>query len=153
MRIGSLKLPHYALVLAYTQHYAGTQVGSGMLPAFEGTMFHDGSGLGDIRRSVFRAVLPIFSYGASTLLRGAVDRLSQGKSLGYAATCALAPTMQDVVGNMLNRVMQKGRGRPRKIHSKRVHTKPCKRSLYKRNANTHKRHSTNTGNCHLRINF
>ena len=108
MRIGSLNLQHDALVRAYTQHYQG---GSGILPAFEGSLYQDGSGIGDIFRSVFRAIFPIFSSGATTFLKGAAEGLSQGKSLGDAAKGALAPTAQDIIGNTVNRVMQKGRGK------------------------------------------
>ena len=155
MRIGSLNLPHDALVRAYTQHYAGTQVGSGMLPAFEGAMYQDGSGLGDVLRSVFRAVFPIFSSGASTFLRGAAEGLGQGKSLGDAAKGALEPTMQDVLGKTVSRVMQKGSGKRRKRRTKRAPAKPRKRRVYKRksHAKTHKRHSKRRKLSPIPINF
>ena len=130
MRIGSLNLPHDALVRAYTQHYTATQSGSGILPAFEGSVYQDGSGLGDVLRSVFRAVFPIISSGASTFLRGAAEGLGQGKSLGDAARGALAPTAQDIVGHAVNRITQKGGGRRRKRHQK------PKRRVYKRKHQT-----------------
>ena len=141
MRIGSLNLQHDALVRAYTQHYQG---GSGILPAFEGSLYQDGSGIGDIFRSVFRAIFPIFSSGATTFLKGAAEGLSQGKSLGDAAKGALAPTAQDIIGNTVNRVMQKGSGRKRRKHSKkRKASHKKKRAVYKRKRKTasKKRHS------------
>ena len=133
MRIGSLNLPHDALVRAYTQHYTATQSGSGILPAFEGSVYQDGSGLGDVLRSVFRAVFPIISSGASTFLRGAAEGLGQGKTLGDAAKGALAPTAQDIVGHAVNRITQKGGGRrKRRVYKRKHQTKPTKKRHFKR---------------------
>lgn len=136
MRIGSLNLQHDALVRAYTQHYAGTQGGSGILPAFEGSMYQDGSGLGDVLRSVFRNVFPILASGATTFLRGAAEGLTQGKTLKDSALSALAPAAQDVVGSAIHRVTQRGSGRRRKRKSKRSTPKSPKRRVYKRKRKT-----------------
>lgn len=133
MRIGSLNLEHDALVRAYTQHYAASQRGSGILPAFEGTAYQDGSGLGDVLRSIFRTIFPIVTSGASTFLRGAAEGLGQGKSLGEAAKGALAPAAQDIVGNAVSKVMQRGSGRRKKqTKRKRGRPKAKKRRVYKR---------------------
>ena len=69
IRIGSLNLNHDALVQAYMAHYDGSgQVGYGMLPAFQGSMYQDGAALGDILRSFFRHVIPIVAPGAASFL-------------------------------------------------------------------------------------
>ena len=48
-----------------------------MLPAFDGSMYQDGNGLGDVLLSVFRTIIPIITSGATTFLRGAAEGLSQ----------------------------------------------------------------------------
>lgn len=108
MRIGSLNLPHDQQVRTYVEHY---QRGSGILPAFEGSMYQDGNGLGDILKSVVRLVLPIVTSGASTFVKNTAHGLSEGKSLGDAATNSLGETAKKVVKKTVKRVVQKGKGR------------------------------------------
>lgn len=120
MRIGSLNLPHDQNVRTYVEHY---QRGSGVLPAFEGSMYQDGNGLGDVLKSVFRAVLPIFTSGASTFLKSAAHGISEGKSLGDAAKESLAPAAKKVVGKAVKRVVQSGKGRKKRRVYKRKNIK------------------------------
>ena len=97
MRIGSLNLNHDALVQAYVQHYDGTQSGNGMLPAFQGSMYQDGAGLGDILRGFFRHVIPIIAPGAASFLSSAAQCLTEGKTLSNAALGGLAPAAKAMV--------------------------------------------------------
>lgn len=110
MRIGSVNLYRDEVIRPYPEHY---QRGAGILPAFSGTVYQEGNGLGDILRSVFRLVLPIVSSGASTFLKSAAQGISEGKSLGDAAKGSLAPMAKKVVGKAVKRVVQSGSGRKR----------------------------------------
>ena len=138
MRLGSLNLPHDTLVRAYTQHYLNTQSGSGILPGFEGTLYQEGNGLGDIFRSVIRAIFPILSSGANTFIRAA-EGITQGKSFGQAALGAVGPAISDVIGQSVNRVMQKGSGRRRKRRSKRKVYKHKRKVTSKKRKKTHQK--------------
>ena len=66
-----------------------------MLPAFEGSMYQDGNGLGEVLGSVFRTIFTIITSGATTFLRGAAEGWSQGKCLSEAANGAIGPAAQD----------------------------------------------------------
>ena len=139
MRLGSLNLPHDTLVRAYTQHYLNTQSGSGILPGFEGTLYQEGNGLGDIFRSVIRAIFPILSSGANTFIRGAAEGITQGKSFGQAALGAVGPAISDVIGQSVNRVLQKGSGRRRKRRSKRKVYKRKRKATSKKPKKRHQK--------------
>ena len=102
MRLGSLNLSRYTLVRASTLHYLNTQSGSRILSSLEGTLYQEGNGLGDIFRSVIRAIFPILSSGANTFIRGAAEGISQGKSFGPAGLGAVGPAVSDVIGQSVN---------------------------------------------------
>ena len=115
MRIGSLNLNHDALVQAYVSHYDGSgQVGNGMIPAFQGSMYQDGAGLGDILRSFFRHVIPIVAPGAASFLSSAVQGLNDGKTFKQAAFGGLAPAAKSMVDSAAQRLSQSGSGRKRR---------------------------------------
>ena len=120
MRIGSLNLPDDALVGAYTQHYSASQYGGRLRPAFQGFVYQDGNGLGDVHRIVFRTIFPIINTGATTFLRGAAEGLRQGNSIGEAVKGAIGPAAQVLVGQTVSLVVQRGRGKRRRHKRKRA---------------------------------
>ena len=142
MPIGRLNLPDDALVGAYTQHYSASQYGGRLRPAFQGFVYQDGNGLGDVHRIVFRTIFPIINTGATTFLRGAAEGLGQGKSLGEAAKGAIGPAAQDLVGQTVSRVMQRGRGKRRRRKRKNAGAvyKRKKTSKRKKSTKSKKRH-------------
>ena len=112
MLICSLIPNHEALVQAYVNHY--TQTGRGQLPAFQGTLYQEGAGLGDILRSFFRTVFPIVAPAASSFLGSALTGWNQGKSLKDAAVGAIRPAATMLVDATAQKLAQKGSGRKRK---------------------------------------
>lgn len=127
MRIGSVNLyRHDNIIRPYTEHY---QRGAGILPAFTGTVYQEGNGLGDILKSVFRFMLPIVSSGASTFLKSAAQGLGEGKSLGEAAKVSLAPMAKKLVGKTVRRVVQRGSERRTRAKTKRVYKRIKRRGL------------------------
>ena len=143
MRIGSLNLNHDALVQAYVAHYDGSgQVGNGMLPAFQGSMYQDGAGLGDILRSFFRHVIPIVAPGAASFLSSAVQGLNDAQTFKQAALSGLAPATKTMVSSAAQKLSQSGSGRKRRKPQSRgpnakrgrttqVKKKPVKKRVYK----------------------
>ena len=125
MRIGSLIPNHDALVQAYVDHY--TQTGRGQLPAFQGTLYQEGAGLGDILRSFFRTVFPIVAPAASSFLGSALSGWNQGKSLKDAAVGAIRPAATMLVDATAQKLAQKGSGRKRKRKSPKRKTPAKKR--------------------------
>lgn len=111
MRIGGILNQEDILLRPYPEHY---QRGAGILPAFSGTVYQDGNGLGDILKSVARIILPILGSGAATFIKGTAHEISQGQSLGEAAKKSIAPTAKKIVGKAVKRVVQKGKGRRRR---------------------------------------
>ncbi len=115
MRNGSLNLNNEALVQAYVSHYDGSgQVGNGMLPAFQGSMYQDGAGLGDILRSFFRHVIPIVAPGAASFLSSAVQGLNDGQTFKQAALSGLAPAAKTMVSSAAKGFFQPGSGSRRR---------------------------------------
>jgi len=114
MRIGSLNLQQDALAEAFYVHYSGNQYGSGILPAFQGSAYQDGAGLGDILRSFFRHVIPILAPGAASFLSSAVQGLNDGKTFKQAALGGLAPAAKTMVASAGQKLSQIGSGRKRR---------------------------------------
>lgn len=79
MGFGSLNIPHDQNVRTYVEHY---KRGLRVLFAFKRFMSQSANVLGDVLKAVLRAVLPIFTSGASTFLKGAAHNISEGISFG-----------------------------------------------------------------------
>ena len=112
-----------------------------MLPAFEGSKDQDGNGLGDVLRSVFSTIFPIIISGATTFFRGADESLSHGKSVGEKGKGALGPAAQDLVGQTVSLLMQRGSGKRRKHKRKEAGAvyKRIKKSKRQKSTKSNKR--------------
>lgn len=131
----------------YIQHYKN-QVGGQLHPFAGARRAQVGGSLGGVLSSALRYLAPLAVRGASTFLNETLTGKDSGKSWGEAARAAISPALGSVMDGIVKGSEQKGSGKRRRRHSRRMPALPPaqaggrRRHAYKRRATgTHKKHS------------